>query len=180
MQRWFTLAEVAALFDVSVSTVKRWADSEKLATETMPCGRLRRATAASIRLFARQYGAASLVAFGGILAVGRFALPAPDHAAVVGSMFEAGQRLQSQFPAVVLVSFADGEPGTPAEVRAGGFDGMLACVVNDDDLVPREAYQRAGWQMVCRHSEDYWQAATQLSKQATAWWKLPKGEVAHA
>ena len=64
MAKWFTLAEVATLFDVSISTVKRWADTDKLETEAIPGGSSG-ATAAGIRRFARNYGPAALEAFWG-------------------------------------------------------------------------------------------------------------------
>lgn len=182
MAKWFTLAEVATLFDVSISTVKRWADTDKLETEAIPGGSLRRATAAGIRRFARNYGPAALEAFGGILAVGRFGRPTElSEVRVVSGLVEAGRVLQEQFPALVLVSFAEGgRLDIPHELRAAGFDGMVAAVVNDDEAKPAEEFTRHGWQMVCRESEDYWKAAGRLAGQASSWWRRPKLEAACA
>jgi hypothetical protein len=174
MARWYTLAEVASLFDVSVSTVKRWVDDDKLQTEALPGGSRRRATAASIRLFARQYGDAALAAFGGILAVGQFDKAGPDDVVYALGMVDAGRLLQTQFPALVLVSSSVDRDGIPAELRAAGFDGMLGVVVNDDDNLPVELYHKDGWQLVCRASDDYWAAAERMARQAVNWWKAPR------
>lgn len=175
MARWYTLAEVASLFDVSVSTVKRWVDDDKLQTESLPGGTRRRATAASIRLFVRQYGDAALHAFGGILAVGRFDKPGPEDVVYALGMVDAGRLLQTQFPALVLVSFAIGaRADIPTELRAAGFDGMLGVVLNDDDGFDADYYRRQGWQLVCRAGDDYWAAAARMARQAANWWKAPR------
>lgn len=170
--KFFTLAEIALLFEVSISTVKRWVDEEKLITEAIPGGTRRRATAASIRQFARHYGPGHLAAFGGILAVGMFDKPIPDGVTLATGLVDCGRCLEQSFPAVVLVSFADlRKIDFPSELRAAGFDGLVACVVNDDETIPAADLQSMGWQMVCRASEDYWTAAVNLGKNAEQWWK---------
>lgn len=172
MTKWFTLAEIALLFEVSVSTVKRWADEEKLVTEAIPGGTRRRATAAAIRQFARHYGPGHLVAFGGILAVGLFDKPIPDGVTLATGLVDCGRCLEETFPSVVLVSFASVRNiDMPSELRAAGYDGMIACVVGDDEQIKTDDLQRAGWQMVCRAADDYWKAATNLVRNAEAWWK---------
>lgn len=169
--RWFTLQEVAALFGVSVSTVKRWVDKDLLETSPVPGGVKRRADAAAIRKFARHYGPQTLKVFGGILGIGPFSGAVPEGVAMASSVLEAGRMLATTFPAVVLVSFATGDrQGLARQLRESGFDGMVGAVVNDDDTRAVDELQREGWQMVCRASDDYWAAAHRLAANAVTWW----------
>ena len=68
---------------------------------------------------------------------------------MVSGLVEAGRVLQEHRSSCWCLR-RRGRLDIPHELRAAGFDGMVAAVVNDDEAKPAEEFTRHGWQMVCR------------------------------